>query len=567
MDKNHERHDQSAEDRAKELDDFWDIESLLPQKQQRPLSHTQPVQRKQVETVEIDLEPQKSQAPKAETISDVRIKAEKACSHSAASVGPEIISPEFAYSPRHPLVREVRIYRWRSSFRFYERFCTTAKRLFSIKGTPCEAAPFFSYMPQYDQMNNAQRSWYLYWRDNVRAGKYLPTDYSYIFLYLFEVINLPTEIPPHEGQRILCEVWRQYRDTYPLLNRYLADWICDYSLIHQLPPPVDALSDELRLIAESSSFREFYACPTGDDVSHDAKIYLLFCSNYDYRKSKVYIGDKERAEIMDFHIPRAFSAVLRTLEQQNAAFATTKMQKTTLSRDSFIGALCSNKMKRRIEIDYCSFSRSHELRFLITDILKYAENKIRSHFGVKSKLSIYGLPEQLKAIVDSYFAEAIPSKRGATRAEVPRPSYEVLYDIPSTELSAEHATEIEKSSWLITERLVEAFGENTPPQTDEHLTPTSPSETTSSNIDDVPKEQVQQGVLAYRAFLTATLNGDVETQRSIARAGGILLDALVEKINALAADVWGDIVLEESENGGYAVIEDYVENIRSILQN
>jgi hypothetical protein len=95
------------------------------------------------------------------------------------------LEPVLTYKPHHPLLGEVRIYPWRSSFNFYERFCHIADALFARHGTPCHAVPFFSYMPQYDQMSRAQLDWYLYWRDCVRNGEYPDTDYSYIFLYLF----------------------------------------------------------------------------------------------------------------------------------------------------------------------------------------------------------------------------------------------------------------------------------------------------------------------------------------------------------------------------------------------
>lgn len=542
--------------RARELDEFWDIEQLIPPKPRAAVPPRPATPEKHIQAVEIELVPPNE--CKASTVKDAPIQpAFTPTSRETAPTAPH--EPDIVYAPRHPLLREVRVYRWRSSFRFYERFCATAERMFSAKGQAVQSIPFFSYMPQYDQMNRAQLSWYLYWRDNARAGVYLPTDYSYIFLYLFEIINLPRQIPPLEGQRAMCEIWRNYRDTYPLLNRYLADWICDYSLIHQLPPPADVLSGDLRLIAESSSFREFYAAPTGEDVSHDVSVYMLFCSNYDYRKSKVYRANDEQAGAMDRHIPRAFSAVLRMLEQQGLAFSTTKMQKTTLSRDTFIGALCSADMKRRIEVDYCSFTRSHELRFLITDILKYSENKLRSHFGVKSKLTIYGLPNEIKAALDEYFTNALPCRRVTVAPQEQRPEYEALYDAPAAELSLEHAEEIERSSWSVTEQLIEAFEENAP---------------AVEHVAQVPQQPVQAPVQSedwvaalqpYRGFLVAVCKGNTMEQRDIARQQGLLIDALAERINETAADAFGDIILQESEGGGYELIEDYAQDIRSIL--
>lgn len=559
-------------DRSRELDDFWDIESLLPQKQrqqQRPSAPSAPhTARRHIDAVEIEVDVPRhapEQAVKDAPLS--RVSPSTQVPSKQEEEKQQAASPE-VYRPHHPLIREVRIHRWRSSFRFYERFCQTAAHLFDHHGTKCDSVPFFSYMPQYDQMNRSQLAWYLYWRDRVRAGEYLDTDYSYIFLYLFEIINLPDKIPPEQGQLMLCRIWRRYRDDYPLLNRYLADWICDYSLIHHLQPPADELSGVLRSIAEQSSFKEFYACPTGDDATQDARIYLLFCTNYDYHKSKLYLADKERAAALDRHIPRALSTVLGGLQDEKFAFADTRMQTATMSRDTFIGALCSGEMKRRVEVDYCSFQRSHELRFLITDIIKYTENKLRAYFGVKSKLSIYALPDKIKTILDAYFAEVLPTKRRVKEGEADRPAYEAFYDLPMSELSPEHAAEIERSSWDVTQQLVDAFDDDSANAQEAPAVSTEsvrePVMSSPNSVVDIDEEPIEDA-LPHREFVLAALAADAEAQRDLAREKGLLPDAMAEQINEASVDLLGDIILEQNDNGIYVVIEDYIDEVKKNL--
>ena len=542
-------------DKQKSLDDFWDIENLLPQKKSAERISRQ----MSVEAVEIELDVPKKSA--LESVAVIEPQALPARSEERDGIvrtqkKTEPISPILTYTPRHPLLGEVRIYPWRSSFHFYERFCHIANTLFDRHGSPCEAVPFFSYMPQYDQMSRAQLDWYLYWRDCVRSGTYLDTDYSYIFLYLFEIINLMGRIPPKEGQRLMCDIWQQYRKVYPLLNRYLADWICDYSLIHQLPPPTDRIGDLLPLMAENSSFKEFYACSSDNEAHQEAHIYLTFCTNYNYKKSKLYLAGSAQAAAMDEHIPGAIAMVIRTLQDKNTAFSHTKMQKATLARDSFIGALCSGDMKRRIEVEYCSFNRSHELRFLITDMIKYTENRLRTVFGMKSRLSIYGLPTQIKEGLDSYLDQTLPSKRRLIVEE--RPAYEALYDAPATGVSTEHAREIEQLSWDMTRQLVEAFEEEAPTTADISIEFKCNSPVSHASEEDHPMSN-------YAELLRAIDQGSVAEQQKWCRAIGKMLDAVAEEINTLATDLWGDILLEENGNG-YALIEDYRDEIASLLE-
>ncbi len=539
-------------------DDFWDIESLIPvSKRSSPM----PSSRSNAHTEATEIEfstPEKTSdvsVPSAVKI-DTNISSASSASRSVP------VTPETVYSPRHPLIQEVRIYPWRNSFRFYERFCAMAAHYFDQRANACDPVPFFSYMPQYDQMNRAQLSWYFYWRDCVRAGRYLPTDYSYIFLYVFEIINLPDRILPEKGQVCLCEIWKHYRKTYPLLNRYLADWICDYSLIHKLAPPTQYLSELLPAIAEHSTFKEFYACPSGDDDRQNAAIYLTFCTNYSYKKSKLYIAGELQASTMDEMIPGAISYVVQMLEAEQSAFAGTNMQKATLSRDSFVGALCSGNAKRRIEVEYCSFNRSHELRFLITDIVKYTENRIRAHFGMKSRLSVYALPDKIKAILDEYFLSVFPKYKKSVNTE--RPEYEALYDLPKSELSLSHAKEIEQSSWQITRELVEAFEEEPvqePPTT--QWASLEPQISVSSALEP---SGLAQALLGYADLLCAIDQRDIAKQKEIARGRGKLTDALIEEINLISTEVMGDILIED--NGAlYEILEEYREEIQSLLND
>ena len=56
--------------------------------------------------------------------------------------------PEEEYEPSCALIHRVRIYRWKSSYQYYEAFVQTAEKLQMIHGEPCPHVRFFSYVPQ-----------------------------------------------------------------------------------------------------------------------------------------------------------------------------------------------------------------------------------------------------------------------------------------------------------------------------------------------------------------------------------------------------------------------------------
>lgn len=570
--------------RDEELDAFWDIDALIPKRRA-------PHYAADTEAAEIVLEPLASERSTSDE-SAPKKGVESIPPRDASEVAPDMVkrrfipphtadeesrrpTPEREYAPDNALIRRVRVYPWRSSYRYYEGFARDAERLLSVQGAECPRVPFFSYVPQYSQMSRAQLEWYLWWRGNLRRGIFLDTDYSYVLLYVYELINLSDRAEPLDVRDTLCRVWLHYRDTFHQLDSYLPEWICDCSLLHALPSPEFATAAQLTAAMSHCTLKEFYVPTDGDDGY--LRALLAFCSNYDYRKSKFCVG--ENIELFD----RAVKAAIRTLTEHTGRdgrlFAEVRMDDSKLMRDAYMGALCSYRIKRKIEVEYCSFSRSHELRYLITDVVKYTENKIRAALGIRSRLSIYALPTAVRDLLDARLDGMLPKRERTTarRAE-DSAEYEKLYDLPKKEFSLRDAAEIERASWDTTERLIEAFGEEIDPPHFEskHLEPTPASSivpppaapTLVHFVTDLPTSDTDDADLAeaftrYRPFLCAVRDGDLAGQGREAAICGMPIEVLADEINALAADLTGDILLEECDRG-FAVIEDYRQLLLSL---
>jgi hypothetical protein len=480
----------------------------------------------------------------------------------------------------------VRVYPWKSNYRYYEGFVSDAERLFAVQGAECPRVPFFSYVPQYSQMSRAQLEWYLWWRGNLRRGVLLDTDYSYVLLYVYELINLSDRIDPTKVRDMLCRVWIHYRDTFHQLDSYLPEWICDCCLLHGLTPPQLDTPAQLTAAMSHCTLKEFYVPARGADGN--LRALLAFCSNYDYRKSKFCVG--EHVALFD----RSVLGVLREITERTGSdgklFATVRMDDSKLQRDAYTGALCSYRIKRRIEVEYCSFSRSHELRYLITDVVKYTENKLRAALGIRSRLGIYALPTSIRELIDAYLDPLLPKRtRTSERGVEESAEYEKLYDLPRKAFSLHDAAEIERTSWDTTERLIEAFeeeggavsdaivSEQTPEGTrasqedgsssdSDGLAPTvsphdafSVGEPTVAPLIDAASEDptaLREAFSSYRTLLCAVRDADFAAQSRVAAGSGKPLEVIVDEINELAADLTGDILLEESDCG-FAVIEDY----------
>lgn len=568
---------------------FWNLEDLIPRRHEKK-PPTRPA-------ATVHHAPRKPDSERTVPIrSDVRGGEGIADQPLTRAVFPDREggreTPEAIWKPAALLLREVRVYPWKSDYAYYEKFYVHARRLFEREGREVPLVPFFSYMPQYGQMNRAQLEAYLWWRTNFRTGKALNVDYSYLLLYLYELINAGEWDDHARAQSDMLRLWLSYRDRYCHLDALVREWLVDYSLLYRLPPPTlpPALFREL---VSGCRLKEFYVGGAGIESAEEAV--LFFASNYDYKKSKFYSEDT--SALFDTVMRGCVRVTLDFKRREHEMGGERRDSFSTITRDTFAGAICTVRQKKHVEVDFSSFSHTHEFRYVVSDVLKYAENAVRAHLGIKSRLTVYSINGALKTALDAYFAEVMP-KRGPRREvkgeEIP--DYERRYDLPKAHVSPEHAAQIERESWETTKRLVEAFDGDM--SADEMPTNTQAKEEIPTYVVEETPKIAQTPVLlqekdavadaqplevgkvreAKKASDTAPASrfalslgelaellvladrGDIAAEHALARRMGMMLDAMADRVNALAAGTLGDVLLEEGD-GGYLLIEDYREDL------
>ncbi len=567
-----------------DVDNFWDLESLLPKK--RPVNPG--VRRLNTDTVEIsvgsgDIIPDKT-APipprrGSGAISEISGKKDVARRLNELSMRTRSeeyrskpLDPYLIYEAKDSLISRVEVSAWSSRFNFYENFLSDAKRLWGRAGAPCDNVSFFSYVPQYSQLKYAQLKWYLWWRENVRNGVYLKTDFCYILLYIYEIINTPDVMPPSEGVEKLCDIWLNYRTEHRRIDSYMCDWLCDYCLIHGVPCPFRRLEPIIGDIVETASLKEFYIDIRNGDSA--ARI-LAYSSAYDWHKSR-YVTP-ENVGLFAYHIKAAFEKAYREiLSEKDDSLA----KEFRMERTAYDGALCVYSLKRTIAVEYISYTRSPRFRFAVTDIIKYSENRIRMALGIKSRLKTESLTDKLKACLDAYFDEHLPPPK-KSRSSVCAGSepvvheYDKLYEPVTSSLSLENALEIEKNSWSTTEILVSAF-DNTgkveahaeAPTLTEELPPIQPTaENISSGSDSSDEFEAFVSSIddKMRNTLKMLAEGDGQALAKSAQKYGVLVDALADMINEAAFDIIGDSIIE-ADGGAYRFISDYEGDIKKWLK-
>ena len=399
----------------------------------------------------------------------------------------------------------------------------------------------------------------------------MKTDINYLFLYAYEIINLPEKIPPREGALLFSRLWKHYRNEFLYLDKYFGEWLCDYCLIHGVSPDWNAIEDFAGDIAGKISLPEFYM--RSGRLSWGL---ISSVSSYDYKNSKYY--ERYAAEY-DRHIPAAVErAVNRVVMSDPEAYGIVPLKTV---RDSYAGAIVSRYAKCKIELSRYAVRRTagngdYDLRQIFGGLIKLAENRIRTYFGVKSRFSPVGPDASMKEEILSYFSGVYPENiRKKPKKTDEEEAYMALYEPKQTgRADISRALAIEEQAWETAELLTteeddlayepfEDFSEEEKAPADETIQPENVSlafaDLTLSSEADGDFEFIRTELTEeQRAALRAAIEGRFS---EYCRSCGRMEDLVRGELNEIAMDIIGDMILEED----FSPVADYLEEIKDML--
>lgn len=518
----------------KEKDDFWNIESLLPPRQRSRACSSAPT----VAPAIISHGSEDKKSERAENTLGLHLpKKEKTFFREYKPVG-------------NPLLHSVHVYTEENTYKLHQLFHADAVHLLEKEGHECPYVPCYSYIPQYSQLNAAQKAYYLYFREEANKGNYIKTNQSYFLLYMYEIINLPDFIPPKIGVERMAKAWRAYRNQLSGVDKYMTAWLADYALVHNVPCPNVILQSFLSEILKLSNLKEFYLGGGSSSLSEcQTDAFFTLSSDYQYKSGRYASG--EYSALFLEHVGRVSGMILsEILDNESRA---NSFQTVCKEYPAYIGALCAEKNRYFIEVSYSSVSGTEALRSLLTAVVKYAENKVRAALSIKSRLSVSGLPHFYKEKIDAYFNEHLPVIKRHNKKEESLPAYEKLYEAASCGFSSRKAQEIEESSWQNTRMLISEEEENEVFLSDktEQNEKSTLAQTSKLPDDDVRLlcVFVQEGEAAARVF---------------AKKKGMTFELSVSRVNEYFMDTMGDVVIELEEDSAH-FIEDYESEVLAFL--
>lgn len=467
------------------------------------------------------------------------------------------------YTPENIFISKVKITttdKDKSVFNPSALFMRERSALIDRKGAPCDYVSFYAHSPRYSGMTRPQLAYYLWWRENVRRGELIRTDISYVKLYIQEIVTACDGEDVKKALSDLIKIARVCFDN-PVGKVYMARIISDFCLLHRLECPTGEILDLLSHFTFEHIADEFFLGLTEVNRHLYAPIAIDHISIYNYKKSKFYEGESKA--LFDSHIYGAIHSCFINNAAYKAicGFASGIFSTKLSDRRLFDGRVEFCAPNARILVSYFPVSC---ISGVVTDSIRYSENKLRTLLGIRTSLAVGELPREITNVIDGYFdsvSDGFASHRTSTKQRAEKRAeeeYSHLYDVPKRELSLTSAKEIESRSWETTRKLTEAFSDE-PEATD---IPQAPAEPVAIIKPQAPAENntADSKWGEHYPFLIICRSGNAAAEREYARKKSMSLDEIADTVNELAVEIIGDIILD-FDGEKYTVIEDYTDLI------
>lgn len=412
-----------------------------------------------------------------------------------------------------------------------------------------EPGEFFRYFPTYQSMTDRQLRSYFTWRSRLRHGTLEPTSLSFVFVYLYELLNQIGVNSPEEGFHMLKRFWNDYRRFEPKLDRYLPPWLRDYVVYYDLD---NALLDDLspdKLDVAAMTLLNFRECSAEELFQA-----LNALSAYDLGSSRFY---QEHPDEVKFVVRDLLLALADYCEKKRKNDIGRRLcgELRTDPCILFHSAVFHDHLKRR---EYCHalnpvhkyFCRNGKWsceRFLPSKskrqetgtLLRTIDFLMRQEFGFHSPLKAGKSPALYRELV----ANALRHLHEETRKHA----------LPRLDLS--RLDRIRNDAQEIQERLIVASPEEAVPAASAPLLPPSPPEP--------EKAEYPAGLTGAEYRFLLRLFGEnmpAPDETPGTPAESLLIDSINEKL----FDRFGDTVIT-CDGETPAPVEEYADELKGIL--
>jgi hypothetical protein len=396
------------------------------------------------------------------------------------------------------------------------------------------AAGFFMYYPDYQHMGYEQLRTYFSWRTKTRRGEIQPVPLSYVFVYIYELLNGVGVESPSDGLNKLMELWRARREESPELDRYVPRWLKDYHIYYDLPRGFEDFARENGLLRH---FPELFM------FSADAESCLALwnaASTYDISKSRFYESSADIIRECFFVVIKAVGPLCESMFYRRAfegaswfPFSRAVFYPRHKQRDRTVHVGRETYYCKNDNWTYNAAVRHVYSRELAGNVIKKTEACLRSATGYRFKLTTNPTAD-LDAAIEKAVAEHLREKN------------RTVVNVDAESLKRIRLEALDTQDKLLVSEEAEELYDPTEAQENESE---ANLPTLSEGWDGLRTALTETELGAIRLVLEG---GDV---KAFADAHGVMLEVLADGINEKAADHIGDSLLEL--DGGVYIYDEY----------
>ncbi len=161
---------------------------------------------------------------------------------------------------------------------------------------------FQRYYPTYQDMTILQQRGYFSWRTQVRRGNVRRTDLSFVFVYIYELLNLIGVEDARQGYDALRTFWTTYRRLDASIDPYMRRWMQDFVIYY-------GLDKELLGQVSPAGVTGAISVLLRPELRTDEELFDALCSLSTYRleKSRLYKKEPDRLRLVTCRVFRALT--------------------------------------------------------------------------------------------------------------------------------------------------------------------------------------------------------------------------------------------------------------------
>lgn len=200
---------------------------------------------------------------------------------------------------------------------------TDANKLFYLQGTFMDDyvdnydinVPCNKNNPVYNNLTIYQLRSYFSWRTLIRNKLYKQTEKSYVFLYIYELLNKIGVKNEIDGLNKIIDLWQNYRVFDNSFDKYLSNWVKDYYIINRINIDFNLIEEEFP-IKNNDNLEDISEILIGN---YENKIeFLDSISNYHILKSKIM--EHKYSFLINLVIPEIFKNLDKYFSENNLSF-------------------------------------------------------------------------------------------------------------------------------------------------------------------------------------------------------------------------------------------------------